>query len=236
VRGREASPPHASRLTPHGGPAPIGLLGGTFDPVHHGHLRTALELYQSLGLAQVRLIPCRIPPHRGQPHAAAEARLAMVAAACAGTPGLAVDDRELKRAGPSYMVETLESLRAELPETPLALIVGTDAFLGLPTWHRWAELPTLAHLLVVHRPGWHPPESGVMAELLAERRLPGPAGLRRAVAGGILPCEVTRLEISATAIREQLAAGLNPRYLLPDSVLAYIETHGCYAREAAVLT
>lgn len=206
----------------------IGILGGTFDPIHYGHLRTALELRQLLGLEEVRLIPCRVPPHRENPAAPAELRLAMVQAACAGEPRLVADDRELRRDGPSYTVDTLAGLQRERPRTPLGLILGVDAFLDLPAWHRWEELLERAHLLVVERPGWEPPRAGPVAELLRERRVGEMADLAGRRAGGILLCTVTRLDISATAIRAQVAADRSPRFLLPDSVLALIEAHGCY--------
>lgn len=131
----------------------IGLLGGTFDPVHHGHLRIALEAKEALGLTEVRFIPCRQPPHRGDASATAQQRLDLLRLACGDMPGFAVDTRELERPGPSYMVDTLASLRAERGDEPLCLILGWDAFLGLPGWHRWQNLLDYAHLAVVQRPG-----------------------------------------------------------------------------------
>ena len=119
---------------------PIGLFGGTFDPIHYGHLRTAFELWQALGLAEVRFMPTGSPPHRDQTHATAEHRLAMVRAAVAGQPAFVVDDREVRRSGVSYSVDTLTELRAEYPDRSLCLLLGMDAFLGLPNWHRWREL------------------------------------------------------------------------------------------------
>lgn len=209
----------------------VGILGGTFDPIHFGHLRPALELMETLGLAEVRLIPCGRPPHRNPPRASAAARLAMLQLAVAGQPGLRVDARELERPGPSYMVDTLASLRAELGATPLCLLLGSDAFLGLPQWHRWQDLLALAHLVVMHRPGWGLDESlpAPLAPLVAARQVHEAAALAVQPAGSILLTPVTPLDISATAIRALVAAGRSPRYLLPDAVWDHIRTHGLYA-------
>ncbi len=134
-------------------PGPIALLGGTFDPVHYGHLRFADDVRRALGLDEVRLLPARDPPHRAGPAATAADRLAMLRLAVAEFPGLAVEERELRRDGKSYTVLTLEELRHEDPQRPLWLLLGADAFLGLPTWHRWREVFALAHVVVVARPG-----------------------------------------------------------------------------------
>lgn len=216
-----------------GGGVAIGILGGTFDPVHFGHLRAALELQESLGLAEVRLLPCGQPPHRDPPRAAAADRLAMLELAVAGQPGLRVDRRELERSGPSYMVDTLASLRAELGATSLCLLLGSDAFLGLPQWHRWRELLQLAHLVVLHRPGWALQSvAAPLAEVLAAHRITSSADLMRQPAGGLLLQPVTPLDISATAIRAQIAAGRSPRYLLPDAVWDYIRRRDLYIAAA----
>ncbi|WP_127477933.1 nicotinate-nucleotide adenylyltransferase [Sulfurivermis fontis] len=212
----------------------VGILGGTFDPVHFGHLRAALEMLEVLGLAEVRLLPCGQPPHREPPRASATERLAMLELALAGQPGLRVDRRELERSGPSYMVDTLASLRAELGTAPLCLLLGSDAFLGLPQWHRWRELPRLAHLVVLHRPGWTlDAVPAPLAEMLAAQRISAAAELMRRPAGGILLQPVTPLDISATAIRAQIAAGRSPRYLLPDAVWDYIRRRNLYAAAPA---
>lgn len=211
------------------GSRPVAVLGGTFDPIHNAHLRTALELLDTLDLAEVRFVPVGQPPHRDPPAVSADRRLAMVKLAIAGQPGFVADDRELRRPGPSYMVETLESLRAELgDDIPLCLVLGTDAFDHLHRWHRWQALPELAHLVVVHRPGAAMPLAEALGELLLERKLHHPEDLGRRPAGGVLLHPVTQLDIAATAIREGLARGLSPRYLLPESVLDYIRQHGLY--------
>lgn len=211
---------------------PVGILGGTFDPVHYGHLRSALELQEALELKEIRLLPSAVPPHRPAPRASAEQRLAMLRLAIAGQSGLSVDSHELERSGPSYMVDTLTSLRAELGDTPLCLILGADAFLGLPSWHRWQELNDLAHLVVMHRPGWsvESAEAALKAQL-RERRLDSASALAAKPAGGIWLQPVTQLDISATALRELIAAGRSPRYLLPEAVWDYIRAQGLYRNE-----
>jgi nicotinate-nucleotide adenylyltransferase len=151
----------------------------------------------------------------------------MVQAAVADQPGFTVDARELDREGPSYTVITLRELRAEDPARPLCLIVGMDAFLGLPAWHEWRAILDLAHLVVAHRPGWNAPREGLLADLLAERG--GAADvLRASPAGRIHVHPVTPLEISSTDLRDLIVAGRDPRYLVPDAVRALIVESGCY--------
>lgn len=208
--------------------APLGIFGGTFDPVHFGHLRTAFEILHALGLRELRFVPAGDPPHRDPPCADATRRLELVRAAVADQPGFVVDDREVRRQGRSYSVLTLTELRAEWPQVPLCLIVGMDAFLGLPTWHRWTELLELAHVVVAPRPGWTAPDAGVLGNLLAARRALDPADLHASLAGRILLQPVTQLEISSTELRDLLAAGRDPRFLLPDAVRERILASGCY--------
>jgi nicotinate-nucleotide adenylyltransferase len=207
---------------------PVGIFGGTFDPIHFGHLRTAFELLHALRLAEVRLMPAGRPPHRGAPLCAAQHRLAMVRAAVADQPGLVVDDREIRREGPSYTVTTLRELRAEAPARPICLIVGMDAFLDLPQWHEWRAVLELAHVVVAHRPGWAAPDSGTLGELLAARGTRHVEDLHASVAGRIHVRPVTQLEISSTDLRDLIVAGQDPRYLLPDVVRAIIHDTGCY--------
>lgn len=210
---------------------PIGVLGGTFDPIHLGHLRTALELLRSLPLAEVRFIPARLPPHRPPAVAADALRWGMVQAAIAGQQGFVADDRELRRDGPSYMIDTLASLAAEHPGRPLCLLLGGDAFTGLPTWQRAPEILELAHVVVAVRPGTAPHASGPAARLLAERQADSAEALRATRAGRILVRSVTQLDISASAIRACVAAGGDARFLVPDAVREIIMASGCYRLE-----
>ena len=213
-------------------PEPLGLFGGTFDPVHYGHLRLAEEAITHLGLGGVRWIPAGQPPHRGTPQVTAAQRLAMVLRSTAKNERFSVDPSEVEAAAPSYTVHTLERLRRELgAEQPLVLLVGADAFAGLATWHRWRDLFKLAHIAVSHRPGFPVEPASLppaLAAEFAERRLADSACLQSAAAGGIITFAMTQLAISATQIRTLLANGLSARYLLPDEVLDYIQTHSLY--------
>jgi nicotinate-nucleotide adenylyltransferase len=210
---------------------PIGLFGGTFDPIHFGHLRPAFELSQALKLAEVRFLPAGNPPHRQwqAPLASAELRLAMVKAAVAGEKRFVVDDREVRRAGASYSVDTLTELRGEFPERSLCLMLGMDAFLGLPNWHRWREILDLAHVVVWHRPGWKAPEKGPLGEVMVDRGTGSVRELHEQKAGRIYIHAVTQLEISSTELRQVIVSGTDPRYLVPDEVRKIIVETGCYA-------
>ncbi|WAJ38405.1 nicotinate-nucleotide adenylyltransferase [Pseudomonas sp. GOM7] len=206
----------------------IGLLGGTFNPVHIGHLRAALEVAEFMQLDELRLIPSARPPHRDAPQATAEQRLAMVELAVADEPRLSVDDRELRRDRPSYTVETLESIRSELaPDDQLFLLIGWDAFCGLPSWHRWQELLEYCHLLVLQRPDADSEAPEALRDLLAARSVSDPLSLS-GPGGQISFIWQTPLAVSATQIRQLLASGRSARYLLPDAVLAYIQAHQLY--------
>lgn len=206
----------------------IGILGGTFDPIHHGHLRLAVELYERLHLTRIHLIPTSHPPHRYQPLASSRLRLEMVKAAIAGVEGLIADDCELCRKGISYTVETLSLLREKYPHHSLCLILGMDAFIGLPQWYQWERLITLAHLLVVRRPGVLLPEIHRMHDFLLAHQLHTPEDLFRHSEGGIWIEEIPMLNISATQIRNLIATGRNPHYLLPATVLEIIYSHQLY--------
>lgn len=210
----------------------IGIFGGTFDPIHYGHLRTALEIHMQLDLAQVRFIPCAAPPHRPMPLLSSKLRLEMVEAAIAPEPAFVADTREIERSGLSYSVDTLASLRIDYPDTPLAVILGMDAFVGLPLWHEWERIPTLAHIVVAHRPGWDVPVRGALGELIARSRTRKPEDLHRELAGRVYIAAVTQLEISSTDLRNSIAAGIDPRYLVPASVRSIIMETECYAKSA----
>ncbi len=207
----------------------IGIFGGTFNPIHNGHLRLAIELYERLDLAQVRLIPAACPPHKEQPDVTSQQRLQMVQAAITGIQGLTFDDRELQRQGLSYTIDTLSSLRNDYPANPLALIFGMDAFLGLPSWYKWEFIMDFAHIIVVTRE-----QSGcqnitnTMNAFLHKYQTDNPQDLITKTAGKIWLQDIPTLNISATQIRAIIAAGKNPTYLLPPAVLDLINTQQFY--------
>ena len=211
---------------------PLGILGGTFDPIHHGHLRLAIEMAEALDLAEVRLVPLYLPPHREPPTAPPALRLRMLEAAVADTPPLRVDDRELRRARVSYTVETLAELRGDLPGRPLCLILGMDAFAGLEGWQRWREIIGLAHLAVTKRPGSALSPSDPIQDVIDRHGVTDPSDLHRREAGCLLIRDVPALDISASAIRARIAAGRSPRHLLPDAVLELIERNSLYRKTA----
>jgi len=207
---------------------PIGIFGGTFDPIHYGHLRTAFEVLQALRFSEVRFVPSGDPPHRGTTFADAGVRLDMVRVATQGQSGFIVDECELERDGPSFTIDTLASMRAEHEDAPMGLIVGMDAFLGLTTWHRWDEILDFAHIIVAHRPGWIAPDSGDLGELVAAHGTRGVDDLHENRHGHIHVHAVTQLEIASTEIRELIAEGRDPRFLMPDGVRDIIVESGCY--------
>jgi len=208
---------------------PIGLFGGTFDPIHYGHLRTAFELWQELRLAEVRFMPTGNPPHREQLYATPELRLAMVKAAVADQPSFSVDDREIRRSGVSYSVDTLTEVRNEFPDRSLCLLLGMDAFLGLPNWHRWRDLLGLAHIVVAHRPGWKAPTMGPLGEVMVDHGTGSIRDLHEKPSGCVYVHAVTQLEISSTDLRQLIVAGRDPRYLVPEEVRQIIRDTRCYA-------
>ena len=213
----------------------IGVLGGTFDPIHYGHLRPAHEVQRALGLEQIRFVPAGVPPHRAAPAATAEQRLRMVERAVAQYPAFAVDDREVRRAGPAYTVDTLESMRAQRSGDVLCLIVGIDAFLELDSWHRWRRISDLAHIVVMQRPGWPklPEKGGALFEWSEQRRVPDSDALRRFQLGRILFQTVTLQDISASQIRSAVARGESVQASIPPAVWDYIRTHRLYGCRGA---
>lgn len=202
----------------------VGILGGTFDPIHFGHLRPAVEVGSALSLDFIRLLPCRVSPLRDEPAAAPEHRLAMLEAAVAGEPDLVVDGRELDRPGPSYTADTLAELTAECPDDRLFLIMGGDAFAAFDRWDRWQRILASAHIVATHRPGSPPRAPAAVRAAVVER----PEQLDEAAAGRIWIQPVTQLDISATAIRGLAARGGDLRYLMPDSARHHLEEHRLY--------
>ncbi len=209
----------------------IGLLGGTFDPIHFGHLRCALELYQAFEMKEMRLIPSHIPPHRQTPKASADHRLQMMLLATQQTP-FSVDESEFHRAGPSYSVETILGCRQRFPQEPLCLILGMDAFLKILSWHQWEKLLELSNMIIVPRAGWNAPQSGVLADLLTHHTLAPHEKISDYRAGKIVQQSVTPLGISASFIRSLTAAGQSTRFLLPDPVRRYIRKYSLYSQDS----
>jgi nicotinate-nucleotide adenylyltransferase len=215
---------------------PLGIFGGTFDPVHFGHLRLAQEALESLNLGEVVWIPAGLPPHRGTPSVTAQQRLEMVQLAISQHPHFRLDRAEVDSPKASYTVHTLERLRDEHgPNRPLVLLVGADAFAGLTTWHRWQDILQLAHIGIAHRPGFNLDMGSLPTELASEcqTRLITKSSektpeLSTSPAGRFATFPMTPLAISATHIRENLSIGRTPRYLLPDDVLDYIARNHLY--------
>jgi nicotinate-nucleotide adenylyltransferase len=211
----------------------IGILGGTFDPIHYGHLRLAEEMLELADLRQIRFIPTGTPPHRDAPQVSAQHRSAMVQQAISDQPAFMLDDREVERTTPCYTVDTLRELRAELGAAqPLCLLMGGDAFLQLHTWHEWEQLFELAHIVVGYRPGFALNERihAAMPVLRShyQQRLCSAGDLSRQPAGRIAVLAIPELEISATLIRSRVAENRSIRYLLPNAVAEYIHQHHLY--------
>jgi nicotinate-nucleotide adenylyltransferase len=212
----------------------IGILGGTFDPVHLGHVALAESALAGLPLSEVLWLPSGSPGHRASPAAGARDRLAMLELAIRGNPRYRIDAAELELSEPTYTVHTLTRLRAQLgPAQPLVLLLGSDSFLSLPTWLRWRELFDLAHIAVASRPGHHLGDGGPAPELAAEiaRRAARPEQLAASAAGSIVSFDMAPVDISSSAIRAALAAGQDTRHLLPAAVLAYIRSQHLYPKE-----
>jgi len=208
-----------------------GIFGGTFDPIHIGHLRTALEMRSLIGLARMLLVPCGDPPHKEYPMTPAADRLAMLRRAVVDEPTLVVDTREIDRGGLSYTIDTLVELRAELGDgEPLCLCIGMDSLVNIDSWRRWREFLDLAHIAVAARPGWRVPEKGEVAQWLAQHLVADAGALLASPAGSIFIEEMTLLPISATNLRSMLARGESIRYLTPDGVIDYIHSRHLYVQ------
>ena len=204
----------------------VGILGGTFDPIHNGHLRSGLEVLEEFDLDHVRLVLSARPPHRKQPLASEGQRLEMLHVAVKNNSNFVVDDRELKREGPSYSVDTLKSLRDELSGASLYLILGSDAFNHLSTWYEWQQLLKLSHIVVMQRPG-EPLAVRENMKVWYEEHL-GSAKHRALSSGKIWPVKLTQLNISATFIRDDISKGVSPIFLMPDLVMRLIEEQSLY--------
>jgi len=204
----------------------IGIMGGTFDPVHLAHLRVAMDVQADLQLDQVRFVPNRCPPHRADPAASIDQRLVMLETVLAEHESFVLDKREIERSGPSYMVDTLASLKADF-DASICLILGTDAFYALRTWHQWEQLWDFAHIVVAHRPaaGDMPDD---LAEIIAHRQVETVDELFKQSAGRFYFCPVTQLDISASRIRKMVANGKDIKYLTPEGVIRYIRKQNLY--------
>lgn len=207
---------------------PLALLGGTFDPVHYGHLRCAEQARRELSLEYLYLLPAGRPPHRGEPQASVAQRLEMLALARGEFPRLLIDDRETHRAGPSYMVDTLQELRNIFPRRPLLLLIGQDAANQLHSWHRWRRLFDLAHIVILTRPAAHIEYEPELAEQIGLRAVDDARDLSACGAGRILQLDVEPVDVSATAIKRHIRSGKTPRQMLPEPVLAYIRKNRLY--------
>lgn len=207
----------------------VALFGGTFNPVHVGHLRIATELAELLQVDHLRLLPCAFPPHRGEPQASAQQRLAMLAAATANQSILVADDMELQRAAPSYSIDTLALVRQQIGDTkPLFFCIGMDALIKINTWHCWQELLLHCHIVVSSRPNTERPESGPVADWIAQHRCDDLDTLQQRPAGNLYFCDLTMLDISSTGIREKIAQGKSINFMTPDTVVEYIQQHHLY--------
>ncbi len=211
-------------------PSPIVVMGGTFDPVHYGHLRTALEIAQLLGHGSVvHMMPCGDPRHRQAPEASAHHRYAMLETAISDEPLLLASRLEVDREGATYTVDTLAELRQEVgAQRPIVFVMGADAFLTLTKWHRWVEIIRLAHIMVTNRPNWSNIGQGDLNDLLRKHSAKQLNELTELPSGRIAECALTQLDISSTHIRNLLQTGKSPRFLTPDTVLDYIRSHQLY--------
>lgn len=208
----------------------VGVYGGTFDPIHYGHLRCAWEVAEALQLDELHLIPAGAPPLRGQPGASGPDRSAMLKMALAErqtSPALVCDDRELNRQGPSYTFDTLQEFRVENPSCALWLVLGEDAFSRFDRWYQWDQFLALTNILIVPRPGFTGTRSQAIVELVDRARVPVKEALDF-TAGALVEMTITPLAISATEVRALLGTGRSPRFLTPDSVIDYISARSLY--------
>jgi len=207
---------------------PLGILGGTFDPIHLGHLGIAKEVHTQIHIEKIKLIPCNKPVHRDIPLVNSEHRVNMLQIACRNSPYLEVDTREIQRSGLSYTIDTLLDLRKDYPDTPLCLILGTDAFLGFTQWGQYNKILENAHLIIAHRPHYEIPMHGELHELLGKHQQSNPLFLFENIAGGVYFQNSTSIDIAASDIRNCVKAGKNLDSLLPEGVYNYIMQHQLY--------
>ena len=198
----------------------LGVLGGTFDPVHIGHLRTVMDLQQQLPVRKVHLIPNYQPPHRSAPRVAADQRMQLLQQAVADLPGLVADDREIRRQGDSYMVDTLAELKQQFPERHLCLIIGMDAYNSFCSWHEWETILKTAHLIVMQRAGIDQLEN----HQLEQHCVSNVEALQKTAAGCVLMQPVSQLDISSTRIRALAAEGENIQFLVPEVIRQQVQT------------
>lgn len=203
---------------------PLVILGGTFDPIHYGHLEPAREVLEKTGLHKLRLVPAARPPHRDQPKASAEHRLAMALLAVADYPEIEIDDREYHRSGPSWTIDTLHSFRRDWPNRPLVLLIGEDSLHSFTTWKQWEEIPKLAHIIAMHRPG----ETRPLPDWAKARQITDPGKLKEQPSGYFLFVEVSPNPVSATTLRARLKSGEDISGMTPDGVIKYIHQHNLY--------
>lgn len=207
----------------------VAIMGGTFDPIHNGHLRTAVEVLDRFQYTALKLVPCFKPVHKGQPGVTARQRLEMTELAISSHPRLEVDSREVERGGPSYSIDTLKDIRAEIGSNePLVMVLGMDSFLSLPTWQNWHELIQYAHLLVVSRPGWEPDLISELTTFCENHRASSPHELQCAPSGLVWFETLTPLGISSSMIRSLARRDESIAYLLPEPVQKYIEEYQLY--------
>lgn len=207
---------------------PIGILGGTFDPIHFGHLRPAQQILNALDFAEIRLMPSHKPPHKSGTNATSQQRADMAQLACQDMPGFSVDLRELQRHDPSYTVVTLQNIRQQQPDTPLCFLMGMDSLLSLKSWYQWTEMLKLCHLVVSYRPGWVLDQQAVISDVLEQHQTDDFRQLHQCSNGLIYLAEIEQLDISATQIRHNVQAGVSNAGLLPGAVAEYIVACGLY--------
>lgn len=208
--------------------SPLAIFGGTFDPVHYAHLKCAEQARRILGLKKLFLLPAGDPPHKTTPFTTAAQRLDMLRLAQAEYPNLDIDEREIRRDGPSYMVDTLCELRAVYPGRPLLLLIGQDALNFLHTWHQWRQLFALTHIITFPRPGIVPDYVPELATEVKRGYCTDPEALAGSAAGKVLHLDLELIDISATAIQECIRRGDSPRGMSPAPVLRYIAENQLY--------